>query len=105
MDGCKSNPEKSSRTKADEHIAPRFPMSTILSLRDIKNKHNVYRGGDCIKKFCECLKKHARRIINFKKKKMKLLTNEQQESYEKAKICYICGIKFEDKYINDKKYH
>ena len=28
-------------------------------------------------------------IINFKKKKMKLLTKEQQESYENAKICYI----------------
>ena len=39
-----------------------------------------------MKTFWECLKKHARKIINFEKKKMKLLTNEQQESYEKAKI-------------------
>ena len=29
-------------------------------------------------------------IINLKKKKMKSLTKEQQESYESAKICYIC---------------
>ena len=29
------------------------------------------------------------KIINFKKKK-KLLTKEQQESYENAKNCYIC---------------
>ena len=29
------------------------------------------------------------KIINFKKKKMKLLTKEHQESYENAKICYI----------------
>ena len=29
------------------------------------------------------------KIINFKKKKMKLLTKEQQESYKNAKICYI----------------
>ena len=34
---------------------------------------------------------------------MKLLTSEQQELYEKAKICYICWKKFEDKYANDKK--
>ena len=27
-------------------------------------------------------------LINFKKKKMKLLTNEQQKSYENSKICY-----------------
>ena len=35
---------------------------------------------------------------------MKLLTKEQQESYENAKICYIYKEKFEDKYAIDKKY-
>ena len=35
---------------------------------------------------------------------MKLLTKEQQESYENAKICYICKEKFENKYFKDKKY-
>ena len=35
---------------------------------------------------------------------MKLLTKEQQESYENGKICYICGEKFENKYLKDKKY-
>ena len=45
------------------------------------------------------------KIINFKKKKMKLLTKEQPESYENAKICYICQEKFENKYSKEKKYH
>ena len=35
---------------------------------------------------------------------MKLLTKQQQESYENAKICYICKEKFENKYLKDKKY-
>ena len=35
---------------------------------------------------------------------MKLLTKEQQESYENAKICYICKEKFENKHLNNKKY-
>ena len=35
---------------------------------------------------------------------MKLLTKEQQESYENAKICYICKEKSENKYLKDKKY-
>ena len=34
---------------------------------------------------------------------MKLLTDQQQELYENAKICYICKEKFEDIYIKDKK--
>ena len=35
---------------------------------------------------------------------MKLLTKEQQESYENAKICYFCKEKLENKYLKDKKY-
>ena len=55
-------------------------MSTILSFKSLGNKHDIYRGKDCMKKFCEFLRKHAMKIITFKKKKMKLLTKEQQES-------------------------
>ena len=43
-----------------------------------------------MKKFCNSLREYAMKIINFKKKKMKLLTKNQQELYENAKICYIC---------------
>ena len=42
-----------------------------------------------MKKFCKFLVQHAMKIIDFKKKKIKLLKNEQQESDEKLKICYI----------------
>ena len=34
---------------------------------------------------------------------MNLLTKEQHESYENAKICYICKEKLENKYLKDKK--
>ena len=35
---------------------------------------------------------------------MELLTKEHQESYKNAKICYICKEKFENRYVEDKKY-
>ena len=57
-------------------------MFTTSSFRSIENKHDAYRGKDCMKKFCEFLREHAMKIINSKKKKVKLLTKEQQESYE-----------------------
>ena len=79
-------------------------MSTIVSFRSIENKYGVYRGKGYMKTFCESLREQALKIINFKKNKMKLLTKEQQESYENAKICYICKEKFENKYLKDKKY-
>ena len=49
-----------------------------------------------MKKFCEFLREHKMKIINFKKKTIKLLTKEQQKSYENAKFCYICKEKFEN---------
>ena len=90
IDGYKNNPENLSTTNVRKHIPSDFSMSTISSFRSIENKHDVYRGKDCMKKFCEFLRKHAMKIINFKKKNMKLLTKEQQESHENAKIFYIC---------------
>ena len=63
-------------------------MSTISAIRSIENKYDVYRGKDCMKKFCEFSRKQAMKIINFQK--MKLLTKEQQESCENEKVCYIC---------------
>ena len=65
-----------------------------------------------MKKFCEFLREDAMETINFKKKKWsfnksinkRILTKEQQESYENSKICYICKEKIENKYLKDKKY-
>ena len=34
-----------------------FIMSTILSFESLENKHDAYRGKDCMKKFCESLKR------------------------------------------------
>ena len=39
-----------------------------------------------------------------KKKKRKLLTKELQESFDNAKICYICEEKVQNKNVKVKKY-
>ena len=53
-------------------------MHTISSFISIENKHDIYRGKDCMKKFCEYFREHAMKINNLKKKKMNLLTKEHQ---------------------------
>ena len=53
IDGCKNNPENSSTTKVSKYIPSRFLMSTISKFRSIENKHDVQRGKDCMKNFCE----------------------------------------------------
>ena len=50
--------------------------------------HDVYSGEDWMKK--ESLRKQKMEIIIFEKNKIVPLPKEQQQSYEKTKICYIC---------------
>ena len=87
-DGCKNNRENSSTTKVNEHIPSGFSMSAISWFRSTENKHGVYRGKDCMKTFKWILKR-ARNGNNFKKKKMKLLKKEQQESWKCKNLLYL----------------
>ena len=99
IDGCKNKPQNSFTTKVGEHIPSNFSRSTRSSFKSIENKHDVYRGKDYMKRFCEVIRKQAMKIINFRKKKIKSLSKEKQESYENAKICYIIKEKFKNKYL------
>ena len=76
IDRCKINPENSSTTKVGKQIPSCFSMSTISSFKSKENKHDIYRGKDCMKKFCESLREHTMKITNYKKKNIKLLTKE-----------------------------
>ena len=72
-DGCKNDPENSSTTKVSKHFPSGFLISVTSSFRSIENKHYVYRSKCCLKKFCESLREHAVKIINFKKKKNEVI--------------------------------
>ena len=47
-----------------------------------------------MKMFCKDLKDQAMKIINYEKKEMIPLTDEEKESYENQKICHICEKEF-----------
>ena len=102
IDTCHNNPKKSSTTKINKHIPSGYSLFTHCSVDKTKNKHDYYRSKDCMKNFCEDLKEHATKIINYEKKEMIPLTYEENEFYKKQKVCYICKKEFNtDK--NDKK--
>ena len=81
LGGCKNNLEKLSTTKVDKHTPSGLSISTKWTFDGIQNKHE---------KSCESIREHAMKIINFEKKKMIALKEEQQESYEKARAYWIC---------------
>ena len=71
---CQNNPEKSCTEKKTKHTP---------SLDPTKNKLDCYKGEDCMAMFCKDLREHATEIINYEKKEMIPLTNEENESYKK----------------------
>ena len=54
-------------------------MSIMLSFKSIENKYAVYRGKDCMKKFCESLREHPMKIINVKKNKNEVISKRAAE--------------------------
>ena len=64
-------------------------MSPIWAFDHIKDKHTLYWGKDCMKKFCVSLREHGKNIVDFGKKKMLQLTKEELKSYQYAKVCYL----------------
>ena len=84
-DGCKNHPESSPTTKVTVHIPSDLSMFTISLFKKIENKHNIYRGKDRIERFFESLRQHAMNIINFKKKKLNLLTNSSRNHMKMQK--------------------
>ena len=79
-------------------------MFTHCSIDDTKNKLDCYRDKDCIKKFCGDLKEHATKIITYEKKVIPL-TYEENKSYKKQKVCYICKKEFNTDKNAFKLYH
>ena len=80
IDGCANNPENSSATKIGEQGFARNmqisnPMSTIWAFGHIENKHNLYFGKECIKKFYTSLREHAKNIFDFEKKNVIAITS------------------------------
>ena len=66
-------------------------MLIIWVLDPVKNKHTLYCGKDCMKKFCSSLREHAKVMADFEKINMLLLTKEELKSHQDDKVCCIFG--------------
>ena len=91
---CQNNPEKSYTEKKAKHKPSGYSLVKCCSFDSTKNVSSYYRGKDCMKIFCKDLRDQAMKIINYEKKEMIPLTDEEKESYENQDVCYICEKEF-----------
>ena len=45
-------------------------MSTLWDIDNLEDRHTLYHGENCMKKFCTSLIEHAVNVTSFEKKKM-----------------------------------
>ena len=65
-------------------------LDLVCSFDLKQNKHSVYRGKDCIKRFCSDLKVLGKKVINYEQKELTPLTDNKNKYYEEQKEYYIC---------------
>ena len=87
---CQNSPNESYTERKAMHEPSRYALSLISSFDSRENKHNFYRGTDCIKSFCSDLKELGTKIINYEEKEMISLTDNGNKSYEEQEKCLIC---------------
>ena len=69
MNTCHVNPKKSSTTKINKYTASGYSLFTNCSFDTTKNKHDYYRGENCMINFCIDLREYATKIIDYEKNK------------------------------------
>ena len=99
IDTYNNNPEESYTDKKAKHKLSGYSRVTCCSFDKSKTEWNYYRGKDCMERFYKDLWDQAMKIIDYEKKEIIPLTDEEKESYEKQKVCYIC----EKEFNTDKK--
>ena len=91
---CQNNPEKSYTEKKAVQKPSGYSLITCCSFDKSKNERKYYRENECMKIFCSDLKEQANKVINYEKKEMIPLTDDEKETYENQKICHICEKEF-----------
>ena len=98
MQGLKPDPEESYTTKINQHIPSGYCVYSKFAYGDVKDPSTIYRGKDCVEKFCDYIKQEAHRFHHmFPEKPMDPLTKKQWKRYEKASRCHICFKPFNSK--------
>ena len=69
-----------------KHTPSGYSLFTNCSFDATKDKLDCYKGEDCMEKFYKDLREHVMKIINYEKKEMIPITNEENEYYEMQKV-------------------
>ena len=83
--------EESYTKQVNQHISSGYCVYSKFAFNEVKDPLKIYRGKDCVEKFCDYIKREVHRLYHmFPEKPMDPLTNRQWKSYKRASKCHIC---------------
>ena len=81
----------SSTTGVNNHVPSGWCIRSEFTYGKVEAPLKLYRGKNCVKKFCEHVTGEARRLYcSFPEVPMGTLTKAQSKKYEEVRICHIC---------------
>ena len=100
IQGSAPDPAQPYTMNANKHVPSGWHGYSKFAYGDVNDSLKLYRGEDCIEKFCKHLKQEAYKLYHmFPEKPMTPLTNKQWKKYKKVSRCHICYKPFSQKDI------
>ena len=97
IQGLGNNPRISSMRGINNHIPSGWCVHSEFAYGKVENPLKLYRGKDCIKKFCDHVIGEASRLYqSFPEVPMKPLTPKEIDRYERSERCHICFKPFKE---------
>ena len=98
IQGPGNDPRISSTRGVNNHVPSGWCVrSEFVYDRKIENPLKLYRGKDCVKKFCHHVIGEVRRLYqSFPEKPMTPLTPKEMDRYKKSERCHICFKPFKE---------
>ena len=97
ISGPGNNPRILTTRDINVHVPSGWCIHSKFAYSEVKDPLALYRGRDCIQKFCNHLIGEARRLYqSFLEKPVEPLTNAQWKDYKHMSSCHICFKPFKE---------
>ena len=98
IQGVGNDPTISSTRGINNHIPSGWCICSQFAYGKVENPLKLYRGKDCVEKFCDHITEETRRLYHsYPEKPMKPLTKKQWKNFKKSSNCHICFKPFSDR--------
>ena len=97
IQGPGNNPRISTTRGINVHVPSGWCVRSKFAYGEVKDPLNLYRGKDCVRKFCEHIIGEAHHLYHsFLEKPMQALMKAQWKDYKHVSSCHICFKPFKE---------